>query len=98
MAWLLRRQDERETQGGESSLSVPTPGLDREAVLAEALSEARLLVYVARASATSWRAAAWLLEHRYPERYGHGSAPETPVPDRAIVRHLMSLPPPSDPA
>jgi hypothetical protein len=45
-------------------------------VLEEALSEPRLLVCIARAAPTNWRAAAWLLERRHPERWALGSEPE----------------------
>ena len=69
-AAYLRRQHERETV---TTVTASAPGLDREAVLEEATSEARLLVYVARAAATNWRAAAWLLERRHPERWAHGA-------------------------
>lgn len=48
---------------------MPIPGLAPEAVLEEALNEARLLAYIAKAAPTNWRAAAWLLERRHPERW-----------------------------
>jgi hypothetical protein len=37
-------------------------------VLAVATREERLLALVAHASKTNWRAAAWILERRWPER------------------------------
>jgi transposase len=36
----------------------------------DALSEARLVVLIARAAIHDWKAAAWLLAHRWPERWG----------------------------
>ncbi len=91
-AWL-RRQHERE--------EIPRPGisgptLDREAVLEAALAEDAMLVFIARAARTSWRAAAWVLEHRYPERYGSRAEPETSATTHAEVARILSLvPPPS---
>jgi hypothetical protein len=35
----------------------------------EALSEARLVVLISRAALVDWKAAAWLLERRHPERW-----------------------------
>jgi hypothetical protein len=70
---FLRRQLERqapELTQPPPTHAEPTHALDREALLEEALSEPRLLVYVARAAQTNWRASAWLLERRYPERWG----------------------------
>ena len=43
---------------------------EQEAALAAATSEPRLLALVAREAPTNWRAAAWMLERRYPERWG----------------------------
>ena len=44
-------------------------------------SEVDLVEYVARGGQTNWRAAAWLLERRYPERWGPGAEPEPAIPD-----------------
>ena len=83
---FLRRQHEREV-GDQGTPTYLDPGmvapsghmLDREAVIEEALSEPRLLVYIARAAQTNWRAAAWLLERRHPERWALGAEPERPL-------------------
>ena len=75
-AAYLRRQHERET-----AEPAPVLTLDREAVLEEALAEWRLVAHVARAARTNWRAAAWMLERRYPERWLHGAEPEPVLPD-----------------
>lgn len=40
---------------------------------ARAEGEARNVTHIARAAATSWQAAAWLLERMYPERWGRVS-------------------------
>jgi transposase len=40
------------------------------AVSTDALSEARLVVLIARAAQHDWRAGSWLLERRWPERWG----------------------------
>jgi hypothetical protein len=37
---------------------------------ADATSEARLVVLILRASERDWRASAWWLERRWPERWG----------------------------
>jgi hypothetical protein len=42
---------------------------DLEDAVARALAEPRLVGLIAREAARSWRAAAWLLERRYPERW-----------------------------
>lgn len=44
---------------------------------ARAESEANLVAQITRQTKTSWRAAAWLLEHRHPERW----VPEKPATD-----------------
>jgi hypothetical protein len=74
-----RRRRERDAP----ALAEPAPAqpLDREAVLAEALAEPRLVVHVAAAARTNRRAAAWLLEHRHNERRGVGARePDLAVP------------------
>ena len=52
---------------------VAGPELDE--ALERALSEPRLVAYIARAAGhpvSGWRAAAWLLERRFPERWAPG--------------------------
>ena len=58
---------------------------------ARAQGEARAVAQIAQAAATSWQAAAWLLERQYPDRWGRVSvryrddeaapSPEQPAPD-----------------
>jgi hypothetical protein len=50
-------------------LDEPTRVLDADAVLTKALAEDRLVALVAAAARGNWRAASWLLERRYPERW-----------------------------
>jgi hypothetical protein len=78
-----RRKREREAPeliAPEPAGTKPGGSLDREALIEEALSEPRLVVYVAAAAKTNWRAAAWLLEHRHPERWGRDRELEPAVP------------------
>jgi hypothetical protein len=39
-------------------------------VIGRAIAEERLVAYVAQAARSNWRASAWLLERRYPQRWG----------------------------
>jgi hypothetical protein len=82
-AWKRRQLEQQapELRTAESANAEPAPSLDREALLEEAVSEPRLLVYVARAAQTNWRAAAWILERRYPTRWGHGEREPELSPD-----------------
>jgi hypothetical protein len=54
---------------------------------ARAQGEARAVAQIAQAGATSWQAAAWLLERQYPDRWG-----------RVSVRLREDEPPPQAPA
>jgi transposase len=47
----------------------------------DALSEGRLVVLIARAAAHDWKAAAWLLERKHPERWAE-RPPVAPSPSR----------------
>ena len=42
---------------------------EREDLHANAITEARLVVLILRAAQSDWRASAWFLERRYPERW-----------------------------
>jgi hypothetical protein len=50
----------------------PAPALlaELEAAVERATDEVRLVAIVAAAAPTNWRAAAWLLSRRWPERWG----------------------------
>ena len=60
---------------GESTAEKDRPYREfREAVeQARAEAETRHVALIAKASARSWQAAAWLLERQYPERWGKPS-------------------------
>jgi Homeodomain-like domain len=66
---------------------------------AEAEAEVRQVALIARAGQTQWRAAAWLLSRRAPERWGRGAAeravqapasevPSSPATERLDLRLL----------
>jgi hypothetical protein len=54
-----------------------------EQALARATREERLVALVAQAAAKNWRVAAWLLERRFPERWG---------PERLRARDVAPTP------
>lgn len=64
--WMRRGESEAEKDAPYREL--------REAVeQARAEAEARHVALIAKASARSWQAAAWLLERQYPDRWGKPS-------------------------
>jgi hypothetical protein len=71
-----RRQ--RERQAPEPTRPEPAH-VDREAVLERALAEDRLVTLLATAARSNWRAAAFLLERRYPQRWGAGRREPEPL-------------------
>jgi hypothetical protein len=90
-----RRQREREAPELRQ-LSEPAPAqpLTRDALFEEALSEERLAIYVAASAKSSWKAAAWLLEHRYPERWEAASRQVEPTgASDEVVRKVLQLVP-----
>jgi hypothetical protein len=71
-----------------SGSGVPVAGIliaEHAAVLDAATSEVRLVALVAQAAARpgGWRAAAWLLERRHPERWGQPGRVERNEPPPA---------------
>jgi hypothetical protein len=68
-----RAHEERHAPAPELAPVVPVAAItDDEHVqelLARVLAEERLIAQVAAAAKTNWRASAWLLERRYPERW-----------------------------
>jgi hypothetical protein len=65
----------------------PSEATDIERILASATSEERLVLQVAAAAAKGqWRASAWLLERRWPERWG-------PPEKRSAVEVVVDRPP-----
>lgn len=52
---------------------------EQQATLDAATAEPRLVALVAQAARTQWRAAAWLLERRHPERWSERGRPLAPA-------------------
>jgi hypothetical protein len=75
MAFRRRQQEREEPLGPSGPVGSAALALDRDAVLEQALSEPRLLLHVAKAARSSWRAAAWLLERTHPEHWAAGREP-----------------------
>ena len=63
--WL--RRGEREADAGKDTVYTRFWS-DASAAMAQA--EARDVAFISQAAATDWRAAAWRLEHRHPDRWG----------------------------
>lgn len=76
------------------------PAFGDAAERAAAAAEIHALAVISAASATDWRAAAWWLERRHPERYGRGRRAEAPPlePTREAtitVRRIAAAEPPA---
>jgi hypothetical protein len=66
---------------GAAEDSGPYHELERAFERAEAEAELRQVALIARAAQSEWRAGAWLLSRRAPERWGRGAAERTlPAP------------------
>jgi hypothetical protein len=64
------RQSAYERRRGSRPVAVPPAEQSEiERILAQATREERLVALVAHAARTNWRAAAWLLERRFPGRW-----------------------------
>ncbi|MGZ4254810.1 MAG: hypothetical protein ACXVS6_22675 [Solirubrobacteraceae bacterium] len=71
-----RRKAERRAEDHENAVTA----LSAQAVLDRVLAEPVLVARVAQAAQHNWRAAAWLLERRHPERWGRGAEPAPAFP------------------
>src|SRR6478752_1613796 len=65
---LRRRRREREAAAADRAVDGLRP--EQTAALEAAIAEPRLVALVAREAPANWRAAAFLLERQYPERWG----------------------------
>jgi len=76
-------QRRREAQAAAGTAVGAGAGLPPElrAALDRALAEPLLVGYVARAAQSNWRAAAFILERRYPERWSPGRTSSGEPPD-----------------
>jgi transposase len=83
-AWLARGTSERESDA-------PFRDLKEAVEHAETEAECQLVAEIAAAARDSWEAAAWLLERRWPERWGNHqrSRRETAKVCRAVCPMLV---------
>jgi hypothetical protein len=74
-------------QRGESDADIDAPYRELRArvLQARAEGEVRNVAQIARAAATNWQAAAWMLERQFPDRWGRVSVRmrDTPTEDDA---------------
>jgi hypothetical protein len=109
IAWRRRRNAaaaQRPAPVAPAPAPPPEPPSELDAVLERALDEQRLLTYVARLAATpgsvGLRAATWLLERRYPQRWAPPmrsvpvSAPDDDAAVEATVQRWLKLVPPTN--
>ena len=77
------RARERQPESPLADWLAKSPAVSPELALAvgEATSEVRLVGLVAKAASTNWRAAAWLLERRYRETWGHQRVDKDALPN-----------------
>lgn len=79
--WLRHGRTDRDA-GCESDFAAFSEGMERAAVLVEIGA----LANITAAAANDWRAAAWLVERRYPERYAKRDHREHEThPTRAVA-------------
>jgi hypothetical protein len=79
-----RRREAQAAAGTGIGAGVLPPEL--QAALDHALEEHRLVARVAAAAPTNWRAAAWLLSRRFPDRWGDHRA----VSGREVLPGLIA--------
>jgi len=85
-----RRRKAADAAPGATSAIPP----ELQEALDRALAEPLLVGYIARAARSNWRASAWLLERRYPGRWGPGrtgnAEPDDLTDDFAEVDQLAA--------
>jgi hypothetical protein len=79
-------EDRHAPAGPELAPVVPISDNEQvQELLTRVLAEERLVAQVAAGAKTNWRAAAWLLERRYPERWGPVRPQDESEPGAPVV-------------